>query len=691
VSAPANRRLPALVAGVSVLMMTLGISLSLVYVARTGDTRPIVSHVAITQVGTLLYAGLGALITARHPHNAVGWLILVTGFCSGLTALAAGTALYGLVSPANARLATLWAQWLDRWVWLPTSALPTLFIFLLFPDGCLPGRRWAPVGWAGAMGLAAAILGLALHPGTIEAWDIRGENPVGIPGAGQFLEAVHNLGLLAITLAFIGSVLAVGVRFRRSRGVEREQMKWLLYAVGLTVFGAVLAGLVPMVVPLSETAVSELGLVVTSLGLLGIAASVSLAILRHGLYDINLVINRTLVYGALTTGVFGLYLLTIAGLGLLFQAPGSPGLALVGVGFVAVLVQPLRDRLQRGVNRLMYGERDEPYAVLSRLGQRLEGALAPETVLPNVVGTLAQALKLPYVAIALLDNGGNAVKEPEAPIAAHGAPAGAIVRLPLVYQGEALGHLEVSPRAGESLSAADRRLLVDLARQAGVAIHAVRLTADLQRSRAQLVTAREEERRRLRRDLHDGLGSQLAALHLRADTVRALVAKDPREAEAVAAELRDELRGAVSDIRRLVYELRPPALDELGLAGALRHLASKTTSTGGPRVQVEAPEALPVLPAAVEVAAYRVAQEALANVVHHAHAQTSTIRLGVDQAVHLEIADDGRGLPPNFRAGIGLRSMRERAAELGGTCDIVARPGGGTRLLARLPLLAAGE
>ncbi|MBL8057572.1 MAG: sensor histidine kinase [Anaerolineales bacterium] len=270
--------------------------------------------------------------------------------------------------------------------------------------------------------------------------------------------------------------------------------------------------------------------------------------------------------------------------------------------------------------------------------------------------------------------------------AAYGPAVANPLRLPLVYQAETIGTLIAGPRAGEGFSAADRRLLEALAHQAGAAVHAVQLTADLRRSREQLVTAREEERRRLRRDLHDGLGSQFAGLHLRADTLRGLIPKDPAAAQAVAAELRDEIRAAIADIRRLVYALRPPALDELGLAGALRALAAQCTAADGLQVSISAPEASPPLPAAVEVAVYRIAQEALANVVRHAHARRCCLRLAFAGEVHLEVSDDGRGLPAGPHPGVGLRSMRERAEELGGTCRVETNIGGGARVVARLPL-----
>jgi signal transduction histidine kinase len=262
--------------------------------------------------------------------------------------------------------------------------------------------------------------------------------------------------------------------------------------------------------------------------------------------------------------------------------------------------------------------------------------------------------------------------------------------IPLIHQGETVGYIVLGPRApNEAFSSTDLRLLEDLAPQVGVAVHAVRLTADLQRSREQLVLAREEERRRLRRDLHDGLGPQLAGLALKLETLRNRLTGDPL-ADSLLADLAKRTQEATADIRHLVYELRPPALDELGLVSALREGATQYSQQGYNSVNItlDAPESLPPLPAAVEVAVYRIAQEALTNVVRHAEAHTCLIRLGLDEAIGvlcLEVQDDGKGLPIKRRAGVGLNSMRERAEELGGTLTILPIPTGGTSLLARLP------
>jgi signal transduction histidine kinase len=433
---------------------------------------------------------------------------------------------------------------------------------------------------------------------------------------------------------------------------------------------------------LSSLRVVTVVLFVVALAQLAVPIFTYIAILRHNLYDIDVVINRTLVYGALTACTVGIYVLAVVALGYLFQAQGNIAVSLSATGLVAVVFQPLRGRLQRGVNRLMYGERDDPYAVISKLGKRLEAAIEPEAVLPTVVETIAQALKLPYAAILLEEEGQFR------PAAAHGSPKADPEVLPLVYQREEIGRLVLSPRApGEEFSDADHALLEDLARQAEVAVHAVRLTADLQRSRERLVATREEERRRLRRDLHDGLGAQLAGLSVQAGTLRRLIPQDPAAADSMVVELREELRGAIADIRRLVYDLRPPALDDLGLGESLRRLAERYGSDNEhPRVSVEVPDDLPALPAAVEAAVYRIAQEALTNVARHAEAKRCVVRLAVDGDVTVEVVDDGVGIPAGRNAGVGLSSMRERASELGGSCAIQSVPEGGTRVLVRLPL-----
>jgi signal transduction histidine kinase len=356
------------------------------------------------------------------------------------------------------------------------------------------------------------------------------------------------------------------------------------------------------------------------------------------------------------------------------------------IGVIALLFRPLRERLQRAINRLFYGERDDPYAVISHLGQRIEAVVVPQDVLPGIVETVAQALKLPYVAIALKD--GQAFST----AAAYGQQdeQRPLIQVPLFSQHEQIGVLVCNPRQGEdALAEPDKRLLQDLTIQIGAAIHAVQLTIDLQRSRERLVSSREEERRRLRRDLHDGLGPTLASLSQRIDTASHLVAQQPEEAIALLQTLKGQVRTTIADIRRLVYALRPPVLDEFGLISAIREHTIPAQQSSGVRIVFTAPENLPPLSAAIEVAAFRIIEEALTNVVRHARAHQCQISMELAERGELliTITDDGRGLPDHYQAGVGIRSMRERAEELEGTFDIQTRPSGGTQVHVCLPLM----
>jgi signal transduction histidine kinase len=415
--------------------------------------------------------------------------------------------------------------------------------------------------------------------------------------------------------------------------------------------------------------------------------SVAIAILRHRLYDIDVLVNRALVYGTLTLGVLAFYVVVVGYVGSLFRGGEELVISLVATGLIAVLFQPLRERLQRTIDRLLYGRRHEPYAVLSGLGRRLEATLAPDALIEALVASIRESLQLSYAAIALRMGDETAVA------AASGTPSDEPLRISLTHQGDVVGALLLSPRSGEELTSADRRLLDDLARQAGVVVHAVRLTTELRQANAhllaareELVSAREEERRRLRRDLHDGLGPRLASLTLRLEAARDGLTREP-EAAALLGDLAERTRDAIAEIRRLVSGLRPAALDDLGLVPALSATAAEYERVGRLRITVKATD-LPTLPAAAEVAAYRIVVEAMTNVVRHASARSCVIDLAVDDLGHLlvDVADNGDGIPPHPRAGVGLPSMRERAAELGGSCSIERSPAGGTLVRAVIPL-----
>ena len=390
------------------------------------------------------------------------------------------------------------------------------------------------------------------------------------------------------------------------------------------------------------------------------------------------------VYGALTAGVIGIYVLVVIGVGFVFQQTSNLFISLLATGLAALLIQPLRERLQRGVNRLMYGERDDPYAVLSGLDRRLEESLSPETTLPIVVETVAQALKLPYVAVELADQDGF---RPAASYGLSPTRKDQHIALPLVYQNERIGRMVLSPRsAGETFNPAEKELLADIARHVGVAANAVQLTENLQRSRERIVTAREAERRRFGRFWQYGLGPQLVSLGFKVEAAQNLLGGDQEAVGALLQQLKAQTKSALGDVRRIAYDLRPPALDQLGLVPAILEHITSLELPGGLEIKLKTPDDLPALPAAIEVAAYRIALEAVTNVIHHSGASRCMLRLQANDWFKIEVTDNGNGMPEHLIPGVGIRSMRDRTVELGGNFSIRNNPGGGTQITAKLPL-----
>jgi signal transduction histidine kinase len=432
-----------------------------------------------------------------------------------------------------------------------------------------------------------------------------------------------------------------------------------------------------------------------ALGLSGLpfVAGIAVALRRHHLFDIERLANRSLVYAAMVSVLVAGYAVVVALLASGLHLSGTVAAALAAAT-AALTLAPLRVAAQRAVDRLMYGDRHDPAGALDRLGARLQSVMLPADVLPAVVDTVARSLRVPYAAIDLADGAGGFHHAAE-----HGTPVDPVHVEPLHYHGQTVGRLRVSARGRDDpLDSIDRMLLASLAQQAGPAVQAVRLHDDLVRSRAEVVASREDERRRLRRDLHDGLGPTLAAIGLKAG----MAARDVPDGSAVHAllgEISAEATASLADVRRLVEALRPPALDELGLVGAVR---SRAAALSGPVVitvhgddhtmDATVDDAAGPLPAAVETAAYRIAVEAMTNVVRHSGATVCSVKIQRrPDAAELIVTDNGRGLEPARAAGVGLRSMRERAAEVGGDWSIGPAPEGGTVVRARLPFTPDGR
>ncbi|MGH2720079.1 MAG: sensor histidine kinase [Actinomycetota bacterium] len=604
----------------------------------------------LNAVAAVAYSVAGALIVPRRSRNAVGWLFLAIGLANGLVVVAA--------TYPGLRAAS-WAQ--QSLFPLPVGLVA--FLLMVFPDGRLPSPRWRIAVWlgAGALTLSVAALGAA-------AWQVPDVlRDVGTAPVAVATEMRVAFGALVAVLGTLAAAVAsLAVRWRRASGETRDQLKLLAFGGGVTAAGLI-----------ANFFLGRVWLEAVVGAALPVAAG--LAILRYGLYDVDLALNRSLVYATLTVVLAGAYAGLVGILGRIFVG-GRELPPLVATGIVAVLFQPLHQRVQRGVNRLLYGRRDEPYAVLSRLTRRLEEAADPATVLPRVVTTIAGELRLPYAAIELTEEAGMR------PVAAHGRPLLDPQAFPMTHQGEVVGQLVVTARSSaDPLTQAERALLRDVAAQAAAAANAVRLTRDLQRSRERLVRSREEERRRLRRDLHDGLGPALAGVTMQVGSARALLEADAPRADTVLGKMEQQLQACITEIRRVVEDLRPATLDRLGLVEAIRERVDAFAGPGGPEITLTAPDDLGELPAAVEVAAYRIALEGVTNVVRHAGARRCGIRLEAADGLVVEITDDGAGLPPDARPGVGLASMRERAEELGGTFIAERLPAGGSRVRAELP------
>jgi two-component system NarL family sensor kinase len=603
------------------------------------------SYLLTNSAMSLTFTALGAIVLWHRPWHPIALLFLVYG---GLLILAIAAGAVLIAGGPSLRAAAFTAAVI--WAPAPCGCLP--LIIQLFPDGTVLSRRWRFLVPLTVVFAALFTLTFLFSSHAIDGLPIDDHSPL-VPAIAPTIDAIQPAVILTTTLVGLMSVVVLILRLVRSHGVQRSQLLWLLWAMAVFI---VLNG---------QRLVTANGPVLFLLTLPLVPAAATIAIVRHQLYDIRLVINRSLVYGLLTVGVVGAYLGIVALLGTLAhdRLGRSP---LVATAVIALAFAPARSALQGAVDRVMYGRRRDPAVAAALVGVQLGAGLQ------DVLQAVRDALRLPYAAIVAGDQ--LVVESGTPPTVRHAVALE-------VGAGEP-ADLVVGLRAGETrVSTADARALNLLAAPVGVALHAVRLTEQLRESRARIVTAREEERRRLRRDLHDGLGTALTAVTLKADAAHNL-RHDPDRSGPLLLDLRDDVAAAIADIRRLVYDLRPPDLDELGLVGALRQLAEQSWRPLSVRIEADG---LGALPAAVEVAAYRIATEAVTNSLRHGAATECVIRLDADLALRLSIQDNGTGGSPLWRPGVGLRSMQERAAELGGAVSAGPSPDGAL-VSATLPL-----
>ena len=612
----------------------------------------------------LLYPLVGAFLIRRRPDNRVGWVFAATSFVA-INGLAGEYAAAAHVTDHGSWPLHTLAAWINAWAWAPELAVPAL-LPLLFPDGTLASPRWRKVAVTAVASLALTIVALAFSHHPIDASDSI-YNPWAIPG--DALLVLSRVGILVTLACSVIGLVSLVQRTRRARGHARAQLQWLMFSVVVTV----VLGAVAMV---ARGNVSES---IWALAMAAIPVGVVIAVMRHQLLDIELVLNRTIAYAVLTGVVIVGYVGVVAALGEV--AAKKAGVAAVAV--VALLIAAARDRMQRAVDHALFGERRDPYAVVDRLGQRVDAAAGPVDALEQLAGELRAALRLPSVAIVPDDEHLARVVS--------GAPTAGTVDIPITVHGSPIGVLRIGRRHhGERLRTEEQSVLLDTARRAGALLQAAALVADLRASRDRIVAAREEERRRLRHDLHDGVGPQLAGLALQLDSLARRMSGDD-ESSARVQVLRERLRDTVVEVRRVVDNLRPPALDDVGLVEAVRQQVAAYAAVpagagpGTALVDVVADQ-LPALPAAVEVAAYRIITEAVANAVRHgrpSHCDVTMTTTGRDFMV--TVADNGTGIAADAAHGVGLASMRERAAEVGGTLSVDTGPTG-TTITARLPL-----
>jgi two-component system NarL family sensor kinase len=614
-------------------------------------------HVAVNAVVLVVPATVGAALAARLPGNPIGWLLLAS---AAAAAVAAAAGRWADSHPA-VPLAS-WAAWADAVLWaLGPPLLP--LIALLFPDG-------RPVGRAGRWGVRAAVSGIALVavasallPGRLAGFSSSPgpANPIGVPALAGWVPVVAGSMVVLLVSAAVLAIFTLAWRWRMGRGTERLA----LAAVGAPLVVALALHLIAGAVGSDAVAIAA-----TVVAAIGVPAGVWVAVARYRLYDLDLAIARTLAYGIVAVGLAVVFAATATAVGLV--AGGESRIAVAAAAAAtAMAFAGVRSRAVGFIERSVLGPAGDPQRAAALVGRRLAMAQDPDLLPELAAEAVADVLRLRHVRVVPRGQAHLAADQVECPLSHHGVE---------------LGTLAVSA----PVTAAARRALTAVAEPVAAALHAAALTDAVRRSRTELVAAVEEERRRLRRELHDGLGPRLATLAMGIDAANNRVAGTAAEpgVAAVLARLRAQTDEMLKSIRHIVSELRPPALDQHGLSEALRLHAAEIAEPGGLTVEVVSGDLGP-LTAAVEVAAYRIAAEAMLNAARHSGGRQCRLALASDNGLRLTITDDGRGIPDRCPTGVGTHSMRERAAALGGWVAIGPAANGGTEVRAWLPAVPA--
>ncbi|HEX6206747.1 MAG TPA: histidine kinase [Actinomycetota bacterium] len=685
-------RISARVAWSAVVLGTwlVGMAIAL-QILREGAGLGLVENLLFAAI-FISMGSVGALVVGREPRNAVGWILLGVAVLPALAFFSEMYARYGQTVAAGSLPALAWGWWLGDWTWMGLLAMIAT-LPLVFPDGRVPSARWKPYLWLVlSMALITAVL-FALDPASYPGG--RHTNPIGVEALRPVADFIEGPGYLLFVGLFLGSVASLVFRFRRAGREQRQQIKWFLFAVAVLVTLFVLDG-VFQALGLSDLEAVNLWVntVLSAAAFASLPVGLGIAILRHRLYDIDVVISKTVVYGALAAFVTLVYVGIVVGIGALVGTRGNLFLSIVATAVIALAFQPVRRWAGHLANRLVYGKRATPYEVLSRLAQGMGSQHTADDALPSLARVLAEGTGAARAEVWLRVSGslrlgaawpdvGSQVED--IAIVDESLPEIRTVEaaVPVAHDGDLLGALGVSPARGEALTPTTEKLLADVGAQAGLLLRNVRLFEELRASRQRLVAAQDEERRRLERNIHDGAQQQLVALAVKLRLIEAMIEKDPVKARELAAETKAESQEALENLRDLARGIYPPLLADKGLAEAIEAQARKAPFP----VTVEL-NGVGRYPPEAEATAYFCVLEALQNTAKYAEASRAVVSLGHDDGdLVFIVADDGKGFDPAATPrGAGLQNMADRLDALGGTVEISSEPGRGTTVTGRIPV-----
>lgn len=635
----------------------------------------------------LAFSAVGALIVIRRGENRVGWLCCVIGVLVNLWMFSFQYATAAVTRPGFLP-AIGWVTWIASWVWVVAFMLVAAGLPLVFPDGRLLSRRWRWAAWFAVAQTALAVIPLAVLPRVPPT----ARNPVGIQALSGWLYLVPRFdGYLAMISLGLG-VAAIVLRFRRAKEEERLQLKW--FATGVAVVAALSAALILVYGPILAAPAPVATLF--GLSMLSLPLGIGLAVLKYRLYDLGLLLNKAIVFGSLAAFITGVYVVIVVAVGSLIGRGNTANvwLSIIATGLVAVAFQPVRERVERLASRIVYGKRASSYEVMADFSRRVAQATTLDGVLNETAELAASAVGAKHSRVRLFLTG---EAERVAFWPADVAPTAPEVSRSVVHQSVTVGEIAIAKPAGEKLTHGEERLIADLAAQAGPVLSNSRLAAELAdrlrdietqarelaASRTRIVQAEEAGRRRIERDIHDGVQQEIVALIAKVGLARNQLARDSQQAAITLAEVQEEAQRALRDLRELARGIHPAVLEDSGLVDAIKTRAGRLPIAV--RIQADATVQRSRFRPEIEGAAYFVVSEALANVLKHSSAQEARIRLTSEPGqLRIEVIDDGCGFDPAAVAQAGLRGIKDRVEALGGAF-CVASGAKGTRIQADLP------